>query len=218
MLVLASSTPDARVSSGPANPATGELDALLGLCLAGDHDAFARLVELKRNQVLRTAYQQCGDAQEARLIAQSVFVRIWQNLHQFDRSRRFDTWLYQVTINAAIDHHRRRSMRFREDEFDETFVVPGSPDTAPAAEIDLSAREVQRILVELTQELPDKQRAAFVLREIEGLTTGEAAEALGTTESTVRNHVFQARIFLRKALLERYPEYARGGGHEGARS
>lgn len=196
---------------GPeADAATARLAEIVRRSVAGDADAFRELVELKRDQVFRVAYQHCGDAEEARNIAQSVFVRLWQNLHRYDPDRRFDTWLYQVTVNASIDHHRRRKHRLVEQEFDETFTpgLAADIDERPEAERLAEAREIQGILLELSAELTDKQRSAFLLREVEGLSTGEVAEALAMTESTVRNHVFQARKVLREALVRRYPEYA----------
>jgi len=63
------------------------------------------------------------------------------------------------------------------------------------------------LFADLSQRLGRRQRAAFILREIEGLSTGEVAEVLGTSESTVRNHILQARKVLQKALRERFPEY-----------
>jgi RNA polymerase sigma-70 factor (ECF subfamily) len=77
----------------------------------------------------------------------------------------------------------------------------------PSAPRDLAEGEVRRIFAELAETLTPAQRAAFVLREVEGLATDEVARALGCSEATVRNHVFQARATLRKALAARYPEY-----------
>ena len=65
------------------------------------------------------------------------------------------------------------------------------------------------IFRELAAELTEKQRTVFVLREVEGLPSKEVAEVLGCRESTVRNHLFNARKYLRRAIVERYPEYAR---------
>ena len=175
---------------------------------------------MKRTLVFRTAYQQLGDAEEAKSVSQEVFIRLWKNLGRFDPERRFDTWLYRLTVNASIDSHRRRKVRGTEVEFDETFELPASPSsrTSPmSATGPFELAEVQRILTELTGQLTEKQRTAFLLREVEGLPTADVASVLKTTESTVRNHIFQARKLLREALAERYPEYL-PGGPEGANS
>ena len=167
----------------------------------GDEDAFRRLVELKRDKVFRVAYHHLGKPEDARQVAQSVFVRLWKNLGRYDDARPFDTWLYQITANAAIDHHRRAKVRSVERPLDEASAASRS------GEDPVEAGEVRRILAELVGLLSEKQRLAFVLREVEGLSTGEVAEALGSTESTVRNHIFQARKVLREEMGRRYPEY-----------
>ena len=74
---------------------------------------------------------------------------------------------------------------------------------------ELKEAEVERIFVELAAELTEKQRLIFLLRETEGLASAEVAEIAGCEESTVRNHLFNARKILRQKLVERYPEYAR---------
>ncbi len=76
----------------------------------------------------------------------------------------------------------------------------------------MDVRDVRRIFLDLSARLPRKQRLAFILREIEGLPTAEVAAVLKTRESTVRNHVLQARRTLQEELRRRYPEYCRRPG------
>lgn len=168
---------------------------------SGDEDAFRRLVEMKRDRVYRIAYHHLGRPEDARQVAQAVFVRVWKNLHRYDDTRPFDTWLHQVTANAAIDHHRRQKVRAPERPLDEAATA------SRPAEDPVEAAEVRRILSELVALLSEKQRLAFLMREVEGMSTAEVAEALGSTESTVRNHIFQARKVLRDEMAQRYPEY-----------
>lgn len=174
--------------------------ALIRASLEGDHDAYRQLVERKRDLVFRVAHNQLGNVEDARIVSQDVFVRVWKNLGSYDATRPFDSWLCQIALNAAIDHHRRRKARPPETEFDETLH-------ARSAEPDpVQAEQLGRILRAALSLLPERQRMAFVLREVEGLPTNEVASALGTTESTVRNHVFQARKLLREEIARRYPE------------
>jgi RNA polymerase sigma-70 factor (ECF subfamily) len=198
-------------------PDEAQVDAWIALSLQGDQEAFGRLVEAKQALVLRAAWNRLGDREAARSVAQAVFVRLWQNLDRFDRSRRFDTWLYRLTVNAAIDHHRRAAARPGQTGFDELFEATAATVAGgeTEAERDFETAEIGRVLHELTALLTDKQRQAFLLREVEGLPTGEVAEILETSESTIRNHVFQARKLLRRELLQRYPEYARSFASNG---
>ncbi len=176
---------------------------LIRAAAAGKRDAFDELVRLKRERVVRTAYQVTGDLDDALDVAQGVFVKLWQGIGRFDPRRRFDTWLYRITVNAAIDHLRTRGPR----------AVAPLPDTPgelqaapPRAEAALDLVRLQQAFDRLSQALPPKQRAAFVLREIEGLETAEVARVMGVTESTVRNHLHQARRVLREGLARDYPE------------
>jgi len=196
---------------------------LIRRAAGGDRPAFALLVERKRERVFRIAWSVLGDREQARDVAQEVFLRLYRVLGRFRSGRPFDAWLYRITFNLSIDA-RRRERPHREAvplEAAEagsgagsvpggsgTGVAAGAGQGAPAA-ASLRLREVRRIFVELSARLGRKQRAAFILREIEGLSTAEVAAALKTTESTVRNHILQARRILQEELRRRYPEYCR---------
>ena len=176
----------------------------------GDEVAFAELVRRHQAGVRRCAARILSDAEEARDIAQLAFVRAWENLAKYDPSWSFSTWLNRIGTNLAIDVLRSRDSRERTHIAHLRLVGDSVGASAPR---DLAEVEVKRIFAELARELPPTQRAAFVLREVEGLDTSEVAAVLGCSEATVRNHVFQARVVLRKELAARYPEYLpRGGG------
>ena len=173
---------------------------LIRAAIAGERTAFDDLVRLKREQVVRTAFQVTGDLDDALDVAQGVFLKLWQGLGRFDPSRRFDTWLYRITMNAAIDLIRQRAPRG---------TLQPLPDDIPLArareaEAVLDSRQLQKAFLRLAARLAPQQRAAFVLREIEGLPTAEVAEVMGVAESTVRNHLLQARRALRAGLRRDY--------------
>ena len=171
---------------------------------AGDRAAFDELVRLKRERVVRTAYQVTGDLDDAMDVAQGVFLKLWQGLDRYDTRRRFDTWLYRVTVNAAIDFLRGRGPKGTLQP------LPDDPtdllaESGPGKEARLDHGALQRAFSRLAGALAPKQRAAFVLREIEGLDTAEVARVMGVAESTVRNHLFQARKTLKAGLERDYP-------------
>src|SRR5262245_65761742 len=85
-----------------------DLNDLIRAAAGGDRRAFEDLVLRKRERVVRTAYQITGDLEDARDVAQSVFLRLWRVLQRFDLQRKFDTWLYRITVNAAIDFIREQ--------------------------------------------------------------------------------------------------------------
>lgn len=175
---------------------------------AGDLDAFTQLVESRRDRVFRIARHLVGDEELARDIAQDVFLRLFRVIHRFRSGGRFDPWLHRMTIHLGIDALRRERPHRQTASLDD---MTGQQDTVasqqPGPSQALGTQEVRRLFAELSRRLGRRQRAAFILREIEGLSTQEVAEALGTSESTVRNHILQARKVLQKALRERFPEY-----------
>jgi RNA polymerase sigma-70 factor (ECF subfamily) len=181
-----------------------DLTDLIRAAARGDRRAFEDLVLRKREKVVRTAFQVTGNLEDAKDVAQGVFLRLFRVLQRFDLSRRFDTWLYRITVNAAIDSVRERGPKG---------VLQALPDDAgdrlrdpsPGADTQLDLSELQQAFLRLAARLAPKQRATFVLKEIEGLETAEVARALGVTESTVRNHLLQARRVLREGLLKDYP-------------
>jgi RNA polymerase sigma-70 factor (ECF subfamily) len=169
----------------------------------GDRAAFDELVRLKRERVVRTAQQVTGDLEDALDVAQAVFLKLWQGLAKYDTERNFDTWLYRITMNAAIDMLRARGPRSTLQALPDEPVDPSSGAAAQTARLDRP--RLREAFLRLAAALPPRQRAVFVLRDIEGLSTGEVAEALEVTESTVRNHLLQARRTLREALRRDYP-------------
>jgi RNA polymerase sigma-70 factor (ECF subfamily) len=182
----------------------------------GDRAAFELLVERTRDRVFWIAFRLIGDRELARDVTQEVYLRLYRVLPRFRAGSRFDAWLRSMTVHLGIDALRREKHHRAAAPFDDP-GEPGAPrvPAAPAA-ADEAARggEIERIFLELATLLSPKQRAAFVLREIEGLTTAEVAEALRTRQSTVRNHILQGRRILQEALRRRYPEYCRPAGGE----
>ena len=180
-----------------------ELSDLIRAAAGGDREAFERLVLSRRERVVRTALQITGDIEDAKDVAQGVFLRLWKVLRRFDPGRRFDSWLYRITVNAAIDLLRERGPKGLIQPLPDDLESLGA--AVEDREADLDTSTLQRAFLRLAGGLAPKQRAIFVMREIEGLDTPAIAEVLGITESTVRNHLFQARKSLRAGLEREYP-------------
>lgn len=184
---------------------------LIRAAASGDRRAFEELVARKRERVVRTALQITGNLEDARDVAQIVFSRLWQALGRFDVRRRFDTWLYRITVNASIDLLRDSGSR------PGAVPLPEEPAREPAdpsmpADRAYLLGELRRVFQRHAARLAPRQRAAFVLREIEGLDTDEVARVLQVTPSTVRNHVLHARRILREGIERDCPElFPRGG-------
>jgi RNA polymerase sigma-70 factor (ECF subfamily) len=184
-----------------------DLTELIRAAAGGDRRAFEDLVLRKRDQVVRTAFQITGNLEDAKDVAQGVFLRLWRVLQRFDLTRRFDTWLYRITVNAAIDHLRESGPKGFLQPLPEDAGERIADSSRPADQT-LDLAELQKAFLRLAARLAPKQRTAFVLKDIEGLETAEVARILGVTESTVRNHLLQARRVLREGLMRDYPGLA----------
>ena len=189
-----------------------DLSDLTQAAAGGDRRAFEDLVLRKRDQVVRTAFQITGNMEDAQDVAQGVFLRLWRVLQRFDLDRRFDTWLYRITVNAAIDYVRERGPKGILQALPED-AGERLRDPSRGADEQFDLAQLQSAFLHLAARLAPKQRATFVLKEIEGLETAEVARVLGVTESTVRNHLLQARRVLRDGLTRDYPGLT--GGRRG---
>ncbi len=182
---------------------------------AGDLRAFELLVLQRRGQVFRIARQILGDEEEAKDVAQLVFIRLWRSLGRYREGGSFGAYLHRITVNLALDFARKQGIRERAGEV-EPAGVEETAGAAGRAFPGMEPGEIQRIFRILSRRLSPRQKAAFVLREIEGMSTEEVSEILGMSASTVRSHVLAARRTLQDGLRRLFPEYARGekGGRE----
>lgn len=171
----------------------------------GEWPAFEELVERKRQRIFWIAYQIIGDEEDALDITQEIFIKLWRRIGKFRRGRRFDTWLYRMVVNGSIDYLRKRRRTSREVSL--VGVAEELPSIPPDAEKKLLIKELQKVFHRLSSRLPPKQRAAFVLREINGFSIREIAKIMRATQSTVRNNLWLAKRFLREQIERHFPEY-----------
>ena len=186
-----------------------------GVCL-GDELALQELIRRKTQPLVQVAYRVLGDLEEARDVVQISFLKIWNHRERYNRKWSPNTWMYRITTNLAIDHLRSRKSKERAQEPLKHHFALRQVAQRDEGGRSLDSQEVDGIFRELAQFLTEKQRAVFVLRELEGLESREVAKIVGCRQSTVRNHLFNARKILRVKLLERYPEYARAFEEKGS--
>lgn len=176
----------------------------------GDEAALNELIGRKTKPLIQLVQRILGDLEEARDVVQVTFFKVWENRKKFDERWSPNTWIYRIASNLAIDHLRSRKSRERSHEPVKLHLRQVADLNSQRDLSRLQHSEVASIFRELSAGLSEKQRMVFLLREMEGLSSPEVAEILGCRESTVRNHLFNARKHLRRELLRRYPEYAAG--------
>jgi RNA polymerase sigma-70 factor (ECF subfamily) len=159
----------------------------------GDLAAFEQLIRTHERTVFRLAWRLVGNPDDAAEIAQEVFLKLYRNMGSVDEGRNVGAWLYRVTVNASNDVLRKRRPTAALDEF--THV-----SAAPSPEQSLAADQRRELALRALDMLPPKERAAVVLRDVEGLSTAEVAEALGSSEVTVRSQISTARVKLKRIV------------------
>ena len=187
-------------------------ESLVRQVLAGSEEAFACLVERHKEQALRIAYSLLNNYEDAKEVSQDAFVHAYRALGSFRQDARFRTWFYRILVNACRD--RRRSLASwrawvpwrlesprsgsSDPDADTIFAEPQAQGPTPR---DAAAdRELGRRLTQALDALPPRQRAAFNLRYLHGLTLEEVAETMGTSLGAVKAQVFHAGRKLRVQL------------------
>ncbi len=174
-----------------------EGSGLIEAARSGDLAAFEALMRQYERLVLVTAWRLLGSLEDAKDASQEVFLRLYRNLAKLERSDSLSGWLYRVTVNVCHDLRRRRRPEASVEEAGDAPAPEADPQQA------LTQAERRRALDLCLRRLSERERAAVVLRDLEGLSTEEVARILGSTQATVRSQISQARIKM-KSFLERY--------------
>ena len=185
---------------------------LLARARGGDAQAFGQLVEIHSDRVYRALRRFGLDADEAGDVAQEVFLRAWRSLDRFEGRAQLSTWLYRIAFNEA---QRRLSRRPAPavpanldgpDGLDPIAAIPDSPDREPDARA--LEHELGEAVDAALSQLPPALRAAVILRDLEGLSTEEAAAAAGVRPAAFKSRLHRGRLALRP-LLAPYLDPAR---------
>ncbi len=169
----------------------------------GHKSAFSHLVRLYKNQVASLAYKMVGDYDEAADIMQNVFVKVNQNIWRYDEKKRFYTWLYRITVNASIDYMRKHR-RHQHESIDEVKEKPDDHNITP--ETAYQRNRLREYINEATLTLNEKQRNAFILRDMDGCNIDDVADIMDMPEATVRWYLHRARAKIKKELIKKCPQ------------
>lgn len=176
---------------------------IIARAVSGDRTAFGEIVIRHQRRVLTLALRLLGTREDAQDAAQEVFMRALKYLRRFDTSKPLEPWLVRTTVNVCRELGRKRLQR--QITFGASSVSePLDPGNNPHKE--LVVVEQRRMIQQALKGLGERERMAVVLRDIEGLTTSEVADILGSDESTIRCQISVARLKIRKAI-----ERSKGG-------
>jgi RNA polymerase sigma-70 factor (ECF subfamily) len=173
---------------------------LIRQVLAGRVELFEVLVRRYQRLVATAALRMGVPRQEIEDVANEVFLKVYRNLKTYEPQHALSTWLYRITVNAALDHRRRRRPDALMDE------IPDSlSDTGPSPHDRAAAAQRSGLLREALQRIPEHYRVPLVLSHVEGLPVEEVARVLNLPEGTVKSRLFRARAILKETIRRHYP-------------
>ena len=161
----------------------------------GSDEAFTRLVEEHQTHVYNLCYRMLGEPESAEDAAQESFLRAYQNLHRYDRSRPFPTWLLSIAAHYCIDRLRRRKLSVfsLDEENDEGVTYEIADPASPDPEVESVKHEERDRLHILLKDLDETDRAAIIMRYWYDYSEVEIAESLRLTISAVKSRLHRAR-------------------------
>jgi RNA polymerase sigma-70 factor (ECF subfamily) len=190
---------------------------LVNAARGGDVGAFEQLVRKYDRNVFRIANHITQNREDAEDVVQDAFLKAFQNLEQFQGQSKFYTWLVRIAVNEALMRLRRRRpermVSLDEDINTGEDTIPREvTDWAPNPEQLYNQSELREILQKTIQGLPPSFRTVFVLRDVEGLSTEETADALGLSIPAVKSRLLRARLQLRERLTKYFKKQRGGDG------
>jgi RNA polymerase sigma-70 factor (ECF subfamily) len=199
-----------------SEPVTEEM-ALVQAAKGGDVTAFEELVRRYDRNVFRIAQHITHNREDAEDVVQDAFLKAYENLNQFQGQSKFYTWLVRIAVNEALMKLRRikpgRTVSLDEEVKTEDDSLPREvADWSPNPEQQYNQAELKDILSRTIQGLPMSFRTVFVLRDVEGLSTEETAEALDLSVPAVKSRLLRARLQLRERLNRYFQKRESGDG------
>ncbi|WP_269540916.1 RNA polymerase sigma factor [Cerasicoccus fimbriatus] len=168
-----------------------EEDAWLRSAQNGDADAFGYLFRRYHERTVRTLLAMMGSEAEARDVAQQAWVKAWQKIDRYNFEAAFSTWMHRITVNTALDALRKRQREQQRTGSVEEIEQKPSTDATPDRRLQINER--WRELLSALDQLPEEQRSALVLRELNGYSYQEIADATHVKTGTVMSRLHAAR-------------------------
>ena len=192
------------MTTNPTLSAVEVDEVLVKRAQGGDTAAFDELVRRYTSIVYRVLYKILRHDEDTQDALQDTFVSAYRALPRFRQDARFSTWIYRIATNAALMKARARKSNMvsldHPSEDPDAQSAWELPDWSATPDEEIMTGETRRIMEDAIQALPPEQRAAFVLHDIQDLSSAETAQAMGITVSAVNSRLHRARVFLRDRI------------------
>lgn len=196
----------ARSSSGGVPEGRDPDHALVDRVLAGDQEAFTRLIERHQRRVLNFMYRMVGEREAAEDLTQEVFLKVYEALPRFRKAAAFSTWLFRIAHNHCLNALRGKGREIPvtalENDPSNANPIARLADPAASPEGTLEQRELSAVVQEKLGELTPDHRAVLVLSDIQGLSYDDVASTLNLEGGTVRSRIHRARMELKEKLRD----------------
>jgi RNA polymerase sigma-70 factor (ECF subfamily) len=168
----------------------------------GNITAFEKIVKYHQSYAYAIAFRFLCDEDDAEDVVQESFIRIWNHLHDFDSRMKFTTWMYKIVVNLCYD--KAKSNKRKMSLFAKWNDNSSKGDYIENTDIerDLTNKETAALIKRIADELSEKQRMIFLLRDIQDLTIEEVGEITGMSESAIKTNLFYARQNIKKKLAK----------------
>ena len=184
---------------------------LIKNCKAGDEKAFAKVVRHSQKKVFNISYRMLGNMEEAKDLAQEVFISVFESIKGLREEEKFDAWVTQITLNHCRNRWKylKRRQYFNSDSLDDPVETEDGPmprsvgDPSGNPETLYEKKMIQQIIQKGLLKLNEDQRELIVLRDLQGFSYEEIGELLGLPEGTIKSKLHRARMSL-KGVLERF--------------
>jgi RNA polymerase sigma-70 factor, ECF subfamily len=170
--------------------------------LAGQPDSFDRFVEHFRSKIFQYSWMMCGHREDAEEVAQETLLKVFENFDQLREPERVRAWVFRIARNACF-MKRRKSTFAPASELSLDDVVPAVADWSRRPDEQVLHAELKRELQQAISELPDIYRAVVLLRDMEELSTEEAAGILDVPQDVIKTRLHRARLAIRQKLTSK---------------
>ncbi len=187
--------------------------ALARELVAGDPEAFDRFVDVFRSRIFQHSYMICGNREDAEEVTQDTLMKVFENFDQLREPEKIRPWVLRIARNACLMKRRKSVFAPTQELSIEDFLPKHDHDGSGARRLEIAdwsalpddqvlRGELRKVIHEAIQQLPDIYRSAIVLRDIEELTTEEAAQVLDVSQEVIKTRLHRARLAIRAKLDE----------------